>query len=79
MSFERAAGQEASGWQDTHLNFIWVGGCPKDLHHYRDMAEEGQITVQVEETCSPVEPAHPTPLHLGDKCEAIVVQKDGCP
>jgi hypothetical protein len=43
------------------------------------MAEEGQITIQVEESCSPVELAKPTPLHLCDKREAIVVQKDGCP
>jgi len=42
------------------------------------MAEEGQITVQVEESCSPIELDHPTPLDLGDKCETIVVQKDGC-
>ena len=44
------------------------------------MAEEHQITIQIEEPQTPAEPANnPTPLHFGEKCEAIVVQEDGYP
>ena len=43
------------------------------------MAEEGQITIQIEEPQTPGKPANnPTPLHFSDKCQAIVVQEDGC-
>ena len=66
--------------QDGHLGFVWNGGCPKELHHYRNLAEEHQITIQIEESQTQVKPANnPTPLHFGDKCEAIVVEEDGCP
>ena len=43
------------------------------------MAEEYQITIQVEEPQTPAKPANnPTILHFGDKCEAIIVQEDSC-
>jgi len=83
-----AAHQYLSTWlqtgdfeqQDTHLSFVWIGGCPKELHHHWNMAEERQITIQIEEPQTPANPAkNPTPLHFGDKCEAIIVQEDGCP
>ena len=65
---------------DSHLSFVWIGGCPKVLHHYRNMAKEHQIAVQIEESQTPAKLANdPTPLHFGDKCEAVVVQEDGCP
>jgi len=63
---------------DTHLR-IGGGGCPKELHHYRNMDEEHQIAIEIEEPQTPGKPANnPTPLHFSDKCEAIVVQEDGC-
>ena len=44
------------------------------------MAEEHQITIQVEEPQTPTNPANdPTPLHFGDKCDTVVVQEDGYP
>jgi len=41
------------------------------------MAEEYQITIQVEQCQTPVKPKTPTSLHFSDKREAIVVQEDG--
>jgi hypothetical protein len=67
------------GFQDTHLSFVRVGRWPKVLQHYRDMAQECQITVQIEESQSPVKPAAPTPLYFGDECEAIFVEENSCP
>jgi len=43
------------------------------------MAEEYQITIQVEKRESAVEPNTPASLHFGNKREAIVVQEDGYP
>jgi len=66
--------------QDTHLSCFWIGACPKELHHYRNMTEEYQITIEIEEPQTPAKAANnPIPLHFGDKCQAIVVQEDGCP
>jgi len=43
------------------------------------MAEEYQITIQVEKCQPPVKPKTPTSLYFSDKREAIVVQEDGYP
>jgi len=43
------------------------------------MAEEYQITIQVEQCQTQVKPNTPTSLYFGDKREAIVVQEDGYP